>query len=74
MVDRILIGNAEVYVPTQRPDINCVSLLTVVSLCNVSCSVISFNQRAVAACVAARNDLYISLQSVCAVQSHPKFK
>jgi hypothetical protein len=69
MVDRILIGNAEVYVPTQRPDTNCASLITVVSLCNVSCSVSSFNQRAVAACVAAESGLYISLQSTCAVQS-----
>jgi hypothetical protein len=61
-------------VPIRRPDTNCVSLITVVPLCNVSCRVSSFNERAVAACVAAKSDLHISLQSTCADESHPGFK
>jgi hypothetical protein len=58
MVDRILIRIAEIYMPTQRADTNCASLITVVPPCNISCTVSSFNQRAVAACVAARNAIF----------------
>jgi hypothetical protein len=42
-IDRILIGNAEVYVPTRRPDTNCASLTNYSSTavqCKLQCELV----------------------------------